>query len=368
MKRDEEKMKLSEADSAGLRKMQATAVAEFLAPDTRPANVVGVAQGVKWTDGEPTGKPALLVLVTHKVPAEELAPSDVIPRTLKDTPTDVLTIGQPMAGPAGIVELAPSLSNGVATHPTTVTEGIGAQLLAKRMRPAEGGYSCGHVKVTAGTLGTCVYNILPGGSTSPPAFGVGIPPRYYILSNNHVLANSNAAAIGDPILQPGAADGGVAPGDVIAKLSDFIPITFNPPTPLANHNNVVDAAVAEVAFHDVDREIHWIGNVRGWRRKANVTVGTVVQKTGRTTNYTLGRITAINATVDVGYGGGKMARFKDQIIATAMSAGGDSGSLVMTVDEVAVGLLFAGSPSVTILNQIENVRNLLKVEVAEQIL
>ncbi len=49
---------------------------------------------------------------------------------------------------------------------------------------------------------------------------------------------------------------------------------------------------------------------------------------------------AINATVDVGYGGGKVARFTDQIITTPMSAGGDSGSLILSAeDNQAVGLL-----------------------------
>jgi len=67
----------------------------------------------------------------------------------------------------------------------------------------------------------------------------------------------------------------------------------------------------------------------------------------------------------VGYGGGKVARFKDQIVTTDISAGGDSGSLVTTLDNVAVGLLFGGSSIATIINQIENVRSLLKVEVAE---
>jgi hypothetical protein len=138
--------------------------------------------------------------------------------------------------------------------------------------------------------------------------------------------------------------------------------------PVGNHSNLVDAAIAAGEFHDLDREIYWTGYVRGWRRRAEVTVGTIVQKTGRTTNYTTGRITAINATVDVGYGSGRVARFRDQIITTNMSAGGDSGSLVTTLDDVAVGLLFAGSAVATILNQIEHVRSLLRVEVAEQIL
>ena len=93
-----------------------------------------------------------------------------------------------------------------------------------------------------------------------------------------------------------------------------------------------------------------------------------IKKTGRTTNFTTGRITVVNATVDVNYGSGKVGRFKDQIVTTAMSAGGDSGSLVLTLDDVAIGLLFAGSTQSTILNQIEHVRSLLRVEVAEQIL
>jgi hypothetical protein len=70
----------------------------------------------------------------------------------------------------------------------------------------------------------------------------------------------------------------------------------------------------------------------------------------------------------VGYGGGRTARFRDQFVTTGISAGGDSGSLVTTLDNVAVGLLFAGSSISTIINPIENVRSLLRVEVAEQVL
>ena len=142
-----------------------------------------------------------------------------------------------------------------------------------------------------------------------------------------MLANSNAASLGDAILQPGPFDGGTDPTDRIATLSRFIPITFEPPVPRPQHNNLVDAAIAEGQFHDLDREIYWNGYVRGWRRKSGVTVGMLVKKTGRTTNFTVGRITAINATVDVGYGGGRVARFKDQIVTTNISGGGDSGSL-----------------------------------------
>ncbi|HDR7495295.1 TPA: hypothetical protein QCX40_006167, partial [Bacillus cereus] len=53
---------------------------------------------------------------------------------------------------------------------------------------------------------------------------------------------------------------------------------------------------------------------------------------------------------------------------TNLSSGGDSGSLITTNDGVAIGLLFAGSASVTIANHIEHVRSLLGIEVAENIL
>jgi hypothetical protein len=346
---DLQKMQLSDSDIQSTVAACTAAVGEFIEEGAPRTNVRGMGVGCKWTDGQPTGEPALVVLVTHKVGKEQLTKADVVPTKLGNMQTDVLAVGELFAG----------------------NDGIGLQTLGKRLRPAEGGYSIGHFKITAGTIATCVYDILPGGSTGEtPVHGVGIPPRFYILSNNHVLANSNNATLGDPILQPGPFDGGAQPADVIARLSRFVPIQLTPAVPIGQHNNLVDAALAEGQFHDLDREIYWNGYVRGWRRRNNVInmVGQVVKKTGRTTNFTTGRITVVNATVDVNYGGGQVGRFKDQIIATPMSAGGDSGSLVLTLDNVAIGLLYAGSAQATILNQIEHVRALLRVEVAEQIL
>lgn len=328
---DDDKMQLTPEEANRLEKPHQKAVEMLMNPKPK-ANVVGVGIGIKFTNGVPTGEPSLLILVSKKIPEEKLGKSDIIPIFIDSVPTDVVDIG------------------GMPT----------ANTLTRRIRPAEGGYSVGHKDITAGTIGTCVYDILPA--------GIGKPPKNYILSNNHVLANENNAAIGDPILQPGPFDGGVEPTDRIATLSKFIPITFEPPTPRDQHNNTVDAAIAEGLFQFLDREIYWTGYVAGWRPKANVTVGTLVKKTGRTTNLTFGQITAVNVTVDVLFSSG-IARFNDQIMTTNMSAGGDSGSLLLTKnDNVAVGLLFAGSPSATFHNQIENVRNALQIEVADRIL
>lgn len=66
-------------------------------------------------------------------------------------------------------------------------------------------------------------------------------------------------------------------------------------------------------------------------------------------------------TVDVQYGAGQVARFTDQLLAGAMSQGGDSGSAVLNGENRLVGLLFAGSDVTTIINRIEHVFSALGV-------
>ncbi|MGP3983619.1 hypothetical protein [Streptomyces sp. KR80] len=347
------------------------ALEQLMNPAAPVANVVGFGHGVKWTDREPTGQEAVLVFVTHKVPELSLSSHDVIPRTMRDgTPTDVVAVGQVVA--QRLLESGPNGQPGQQTRAPEVAPaepapplGSEPQILRRRMRPCPSGFSIGNVAVTAGTLGSVVYDFLPGATVDPPGPGLGVPARFYVLSNNHVLAASNAAPIGSAILQPGTFDGGTAAQDRIARLTRFITIQFAPQIPLDRHNNVVDAAVGEVEFSDATRETYFTGAPRAWRRKANVAVGDLVKKTGRTTNITFGRVIGVDATIDVGYGGPGTARFRDQILTTNISAGGDSGSLVTSLDDVAVGLLFAGSSQVTVVNHIETVRSLLRVEIAE---
>lgn len=330
-------------------------------------NVVGVALGHKIKGTVETKKPCISVFVSQKLPRELLHADELVTPKFGDVATDVIETGPIFAGGAppipGIAttrfvrgtayprEGAPdgAMGNGAATDvvaPVTereLMEEVGMQVLTGRVRPAEGGYSVGHYQITAGTMSTAVFDAAPFPS---------VPSRYYILSNNHVLANSNAARVGDPILQPGPVDGGQIASDVIGRLARFVPIRFGGPI------NYVDAAIAEAPFHWIDREIHWIGYVRGIR---GVTVGEIVQKTGRTTNYSTGRVTNVNATVNVNYGSSLVARMARQIVTTNMSAPGDSGSLLCDMAGNAVGLLFAGSATVTIHNHIAFVQALLGI-------
>lgn len=301
-------------------------------------NVVGCSVANKIKDDRETGDPSLTIYVSQKMDKADLPADAMIPKAVGKFKTDVVETGDIFAGD--------QIPDEEICEEDTEAD---IQTLKQRWRPAKGGCSVGHYRVTAGTLGTCVIDTRPY---------PGVPGKFYILSNNHVLANSNNANLRDPILQPGPYDGGRYPRDLIARLSRFVPIRFR--TGSSAPCNYVDAAIAEGNFHNLDRFIYWVGTVKG---TAGVRLGQIVQKTGRTTNYTTGKVTGLNATVWVNYGGGKVAKMCRQIITTNMSAGGDSGSLLCDLNEKAVGLLFAGSSRVTIHNYIGYVLRMLGIRI-----
>ncbi len=160
----------------------------------------------------------------------------------------------------------------------------------------------------------------------------------YVLSNNHVLANSDQAALDDPVLQPGPHDGGRA-GDRVGRLARAVPLE-------AGGGNTVDAALALLEDDLTGVDLSYpVGRLTGWAEPDDEVA---VEKVGRTTGWTTGRISAIELDdVAVQYPVGVVS-FDGQIEVTgdagAFSAGGDSGSVVYRPDtRQAVGLLFAGS-------------------------
>ncbi|HHV79699.1 MAG TPA: hypothetical protein GXX40_08865 [Firmicutes bacterium] len=314
-------------------------------------NVNAVGFGYKRRRGKTTGEPAVVVFVEHKKPLQSLSALEVIPQQVGNLQTDVEEIGE--------LRL---LSNRL-----------------QRVRPAVPGVSIGHKSVTAGTLGAIVYDE----STGEPL----------ILSNNHVLANrtdgrDRRSRLGDPILQPGAYDGGSLPKDVIGTLYKFIPLKLEveeSACPIASiaslyinrfmrlyrphyrmkflkktdSSNLVDCALAKpITKEDISAEILEIGAVKG---VAEPVVGMQVKKSGRTSGVTTGTVRAVSVMARVNMGDNSTALFEDQFMTTPMSKGGDSGSLVLDAENRAVGLLFAGSDLSTICNRITNVLRALKV-------
>ncbi len=312
--------------------------------------VVSVGVGYKKVGGKMTKEISIICGVKKKLPLESLSSEEIIPKEVNGHKTDVVETGEIKAL---------------------------ALLRTDKIRPVVRGISIGHYNITAGTLGMFVKK-------NGKAYG---------LSNNHVLANSNDGNIGDVILQQGAYDGGNIINNSTGKLYDYVPILFDrevpppaPPTtcPIAQlyadignalsalllrksrfyaHTPVPTENKTDEAMYKSDDTISF-DSYEGWGEitgTKDVVLGGAVRKSGRTTGATFGIVSQINTTVKVGYGNNRTATFVDQFIVetndgTKFSAGGDSGSVIQMKDtSEAVGLLFAGSDTVTVCNRIENV-------------
>ncbi|MHB1651432.1 MAG: hypothetical protein ACYCVD_03010 [Desulfitobacteriaceae bacterium] len=293
-------------------------------------HAVGVGYGFKEVGGIKTNQEAIVVLVSKKLPPEQLADHELVPKIVDGMFTDVIEIGEFKALKVEMLEPLQSRT--------------------EKVRPAPPGVSIGHYLITAGTFGAVVYE----NSTAKPM----------ILSNNHVLANATngndqRASVNDRIYQPGPIDfvhvdlGYADRQYIIACLKRWVNLADYPSI------NLVDCAIGEPLENSmIIPEILDIGLVQG---VTTPVLNMAVKKSGRTTGLTFGQITVLDAMVDVQYGPGRILRFNNQIITTNMSAPGDSGSLLLDDNNLAVGLLFAGSDTATVHNPIQTVLELLGV-------
>ena len=299
---------------------RAFGVASSAAPDQ---NVVGVAVAEQIVDDEPTGILAVKFFVRVKYSEHELSKKHLLPKNIAGLPVDVEETG-----------LFRRLKVTAMPDPKV------------KIRPAQPGCSVGFKDpnnqfVMAGTFGALVKDA--GGQ--------------YVLSNNHVLADESRLPAGAPIFQPGLLDGGNQSTDQIAALTKFVP--------LSPSGNKVDCAIAKATSNNlVSNNVLHIGPPAG---AAAANIDMRVHKFGRTTSYTVGQVTSVDADVTVQYETGNFT-FLEQITIKGgqggrpFSAAGDSGSLILERGtNKAIGLLFAGSPQQTIANHLSDVLTALKV-------
>jgi hypothetical protein len=190
--------------------------------------------------------------------------------------------------------------------------------------------------------------------------------KQYLLSNNHVLARSDHASLGDSIVQPGLIDNNCTPNgegagvQPVAALTGWLPLN-------AKSTNA-DAAIAEVGSHTVDP----LGSIQELgARQADGTLAAAplgisstdgkgetatlalrVAKSGRTTGLTCGDVSAVNVDVSVEYYTDcaetrpyLTKTFTNQVGVSGnrFSDAGDSGAVLVDADSAEpVGLYFAG--------------------------
>ena len=194
----------------------------------------------------------------------------------------------------------------------------------------------------------------------------GSDSKQYLLSNNHVLARSDHAAVGDAIVQPGLIDNNCAPGPQysgttpVASLSTWLP--------LESRTTNADVAIAEVRSNafDPSGSIQEMGSKQSDGTLAaappgisstggkgeNGALQMKVAKSGRTTGQTCAAITAVDVDVIVDYFLdcaetrpylSKIFTHQLVISGDGFSDAGDSGSLVLDAGNAEpVGLYFAG--------------------------
>lgn len=282
-------------------------------------NVLGTGIGKKLIDGTETD--AIIIFVEEKLDKETViskySAQDILPDQLGGVPTKVIETGQ-----------------------------IFKQGFQQRIRPIRPGFSTGHGSITAGTIG---------------GFFRDKDNDIVVLSNNHVLAWENKAKYGDPIYQPG-------PMDAAASTITFT--NWNQPVSnlpyygtlkkflgLNRSNNLHDSAIAKVHQTYIDSNLINYNYPELEKPLAGISqaaMGMNVMKCGRTTGLTRGKVIALHGSFTIGYDFGP-ARFNDCIVLSGMSAGGDSGSIILDENMNAIGLLFAGSGKVTLANPIQYV-------------
>jgi hypothetical protein len=283
-----------------------------------------------------TGKPCLRIYVSKKVPAPLLSGTALVPKTVIDdtieVPTDVIEVGD--------VKALPFLSPDIATNPLAACSPC-------KLRPVVGGASISPGNFAlAGTGGLVVYK-----------HGV-----LMLLSNNHVLRMSfisNEAERpqrGMYVRQPAFSDGGTIE-DNCGIIEDYIEMSFPGP-------NEADCALARIAV-GISPEINGVGVPS---KIITPVKDMPVTKSGRTSGITSGTITDTDVTIQVNYSSNPntpiLATLTGQILTTPMLQPGDSGSVLVNLDnlsqEIQVAALgFAGSDLVSVATPIEKVFSLL---------
>jgi hypothetical protein len=198
----------------------------------------------------------------------------------------------------------------------------------------------------------------------------------YILSNTHVLARSDIAQIGDPIIQPGLIDTATCTTSgarTVANLSAFYNLETGAPPK-------IDAAIAQIVAGNVDSggNILYLGATADANgvpvpgaphagSGAGATLGMPVAKSGRSTGLTCSTVVAVAVNVNAvqyqkgcGTGTTFSVNYTNQVDISggSFSAQGDSGSLIVSQGSAdPVALLFAGSDTDTVGNPVGTVLN-----------
>jgi hypothetical protein len=366
----------------------------------KKSHVVGVAAGYKESDGVVTDQPSLVVLVDEKRPMSEIENKDRVPKDVEGVRTDVMVVGNLRANASPRDRFRPIIPLGVSIGHYESTAGTLGALVRDNATGEIFILSNNHVLANCnyGKKGDPILQPAPLDGGMNPADVVAtlerfIPLRYLQDSTGEMASVGQIAqplgtmrgngrgcnilldallrltgrgsidnsGSGTKPTQPENSPTGTTPRGSGTSTGGTSP--QNQPPMATRRENLVDCALGKIlSTAQFDAQIPTIGGIAGTK---SVGIGMNVAKHGRTTGLRKNKVTLLNATVDVGYNtprGERTARFTAQILTGGMSDGGDSGSLVIDpTDNMAVGLLFGGSPQASLVTPIQAVLSALNV-------
>lgn len=222
--------------------------------------------------------------------------------------------------------------------------------------------------VPGGVSGHNIGNRPPGNNSAVCFMGtigciVKKGSSFYLLSNNHVFARANRAALGEPIVQPSPGDHPIVctqdENHIVAELTAFKKINWIH----TKKTNVIDAAIAKI-LPGIEFDCEMFCDYTPSSVPATPYLGMEVKLCGRTSGLSYGQVNALNATIIVSYDPDGTAVFENQVGFTKIASGGDSGSLIVTADgNQPVALEFAGGATASFGNPIQEVLNYFGVKV-----
>jgi len=299
---------------------------------TRKINLIDLAQYEE--DGQKHDRLALRFHVDYRIPETQL-------EALGREPLQNLSF---VGFPSMVTESKPRLQQWYGPRRWYRSQGWGrtsSNPHTSRADPLRGGVSVSTDFSGSGTLGGIVRDRATGNEM--------------LLSNWHVLVVYWGARRGQRIRQPGRDDGGTY-ADVIANLErDAMSADL-------------DAAVAVLNDRrDIINQQLSVGPVRGVRRAQ---LGMDVEKSGRSSRRTSGRVTGINGAAIMPYSGIERVIRNvvtiEQLNLGEVSRGGDSGSWWLdSATKEAVGLHFAGqnNPELGLAMDMQSVLDALNVDI-----
>ncbi|MEM1950411.1 MAG: hypothetical protein QXI43_00045 [Candidatus Nitrosocaldus sp.] len=280
-------------------------------------------------------------------------------------------------------------------------------ITTSRVRPLLAGISISPVvgsvaQNVAGTLGAFFQN--KGVGVGGEGGGEGGGESTVLITNNHVIVNdyrfpsspslssSSSSSPTTTVIQPALLDGGDAQNDRIATLYKSIPIWLGSDSDATapTTTNKVDLAIA--ILDNKDKSVTAVMNpyqlaipVTTAADGVSYTIysteyyddllarGDILHKVGRSSGYTSAPITDTSAMLKIYVDENRYALFDDVVVTDAMASAGDSGSMGFTIRKVLkegggelppqlypAGLLFAGSPVITVFCKMQNVVEALK--------